>query len=258
MTQAATHRADRPYPAPNRGWAVFMRWHDLLFMHWPLPAERMRAFVPAGLKIEEFGGSAWLGIVPFRMTGIRHRFLPPIPGLSAFPELNVRTYVRGPDGRPGVWFFSLDASHRLAVRVARRVYGLAYMDAAMECRRDEGRVAYSCRRCGPHTSLACGETCSKEGELIARYGACGPVFNPSPGTLEDFLTGRYCLYAWHRGQVRRAEIDHGPWPLREAWAEIERNTMAAALGLEDVTRGAPLLHYAGRLDVVAWLAARVG
>src|SRR5881394_3715955 len=138
---------------------MFMRWHDLLFAHWPVEAARLREFVPPGLAIETFDGAAWLGVVPFRMSHVRARCLPPVPGLSAFPELNVRTYVRAEgDGCPGVWFFSLDAASRAAVRAARAVFGLAYMDARMSCRREGESVAYESRRAGPRAGLSYGET----------------------------------------------------------------------------------------------------
>src|SRR5438874_3402777 len=114
----------RPWPPPKRPWAMRMNWHELLFMHWRLPATALRPHVPRALDIETCDGSAWLGIVPFRMTGVRPRYVPPLPGFSAFPELNVRTYVTPAESKkkPGVWFFSLDATSWLAVRAARRSY----------------------------------------------------------------------------------------------------------------------------------------
>src|SRR5688500_5474109 len=134
----------RPWHA--RPWSVFMRWHELLFMHWPVPAAALRPLIPAGLELDTFDGSAWLGVVPFRMSGIRRRLLPPVPGTAAFPELNVRTYVTA-GAKPGVWFFSLDAANRLAVRVARWTFHLPYYDATMSCTRDRaGEVAYRSTR----------------------------------------------------------------------------------------------------------------
>ena len=122
--------ADRP-----RAWVMAMRWHDLLFAHWPIPAERLRALVPPQLELDTFAGSAWLGIVPFRMSRVRLRGLPPLPGAAAFPELNVRTYVRHRGERPGVWFFSLDADQPLAVEGARRLFHLNYQWAEMSSTR---------------------------------------------------------------------------------------------------------------------------
>ena len=235
---------------------MLMSWHELLFIHYPLPAAAIREFIPPTLTIDEFDGSAWVGIVPFRMTGIRHRWLPPLPGCSAFPELNVRTYVRAADGRPGVWFFSLDAPHRLAVTVARKRFHLAYMDAAMTTRPRGDWIEYHARRPGPRTTFAFGAARSSTAELHLRYQPAGDVSHPSPATLEHFLTTRYCLYAFGNSRLWRGEIDHDPWPLRPARAIIERNTMLDQLGLN--AGPAPLLHYAHRLDVVAWLPAAVG
>src|ERR1044071_6473413 len=210
-----------------------MRWHDLLVMRWPVKADRLRERVPPGLEIDTFDGSAWLGVVPFTMSGVRHRLLPPLRRLSAFPELNVRTYVRERGaGRGGVWFFSLDATSRVAVRAARGVFGLAYMDARMSVRRDGDWVQYESRRIGPHNRLAFGDTASASAEFRARYRPTGPEGIPSRGSLADFLTGRYRLYAWRRGALVRGEIHHAPWPLQTAEAEVERNTAAAPLGID--------------------------
>jgi uncharacterized protein len=243
-----------------------MVWHDLLFAHWPVPVASLREFIPPDLEIETFDGSAWLGIVPFRMSGIRHRLLPTIPGASAFPELNVRTYVRdrpGGTGEPhsGVWFFTLDATHRLAVRVARATYRLAYTNAAMTCHGLDGWIHYQSRRTGPHTFLACGRARCDAAEFSARYrpipGAIPSA--PLPGTLEHFLTARYCLYAFARGTLYRAEIDHAPWPLAAAEADIQRCTMGEPLGIAPLplNKDFPILHFSERLDVVAWLPDRL-
>src|SRR5262245_4554326 len=110
--------------------AMRMSWHDLLFAHWPVPVAAMRALVPAPLEVDTFDGAAWIGVVPFRMTRVGPLWLPPIPGVSSFAELNVRTYVTR-DDKPGVWFFSLDAANPLAVRTARRFFHLPYFHAAM-------------------------------------------------------------------------------------------------------------------------------
>ena len=231
-----------------------MVWHDLLFAHWPVNKPDLAEFIPPGLELESFDNSAWLGIVPFRMSGVRHRFLPPLPGASAFPELNVRTYVRDRSGRSGVWFFTLDAAHRLAVRVARLTYRLAYTNAQMSCRRAGDWIHYQSRRTGPFTSLAVGRARTPHAEFRARYRPIpgSTVFSPAPGTLEHFLTSRYCLYAFGPRGVLRGEIDHDPWPLRLAEAQIDVCTKAGPLGLASLP-APPLLHYSECLSVVAWL-----
>jgi uncharacterized protein YqjF (DUF2071 family) len=251
--------AGRSYPPPERPWSVRMVWHDLLFMHWPVDAHRLREFIPPGLEIEAFDGSAWLGVVPFTMSGVRHRVLPPIPGTAAFPELNVRTYVRapGPDGmpRPGVWFFSLDAANVPAVLGARAMFHLPYMNAAMHVRRVAGAVEYASRRTGPFNTMVWGETRTREARFRGRYRGAGGVVGSPQGSAEHFLTDRFCLYsASASGRVYRAEIHHEPWPLQAAEASVEINTMAAPLGIDpsQLAAGAPLLHYAPRMEVLAW------
>jgi uncharacterized protein YqjF (DUF2071 family) len=176
------------------------------------------------------------------MSGIRLRGLPPVPGTSAFPELNVRTYVRHGD-KAGVWFFSLDATNALAVAVARRWFHLPYFRARMECRNDGERVLYAHERA--HTG-------SPPAELGAQYGPTGPVELAERGTLEHWLTERYCLYAMDAGgRILRGDIHHVPWPLQRGEARIERCTMAAQIGI-DRLEGEPHLLFARRLDVLIW------
>ena len=231
----------------KRFWLMAMKWHDLMFMHWPLKPEVLRPLLPAGLALDTYQGEAWIGIVPFRMTGVRPRLVPPVPGMSAFPELNVRTYVTA-EGKRGVWFFSLDAANRLAVRVARWGFHLPYFDARMQCLPERDGIRYMSLR--THRDVA-------PAEFIASYRPTGPVRIPDPGSLDDFLTMRLCLYsAAPDGTIYRGDIAHPPWPLQPAEAEVERNTMADQLKirLPDVP---PLLHFAKRLDVVAWRIRKV-
>jgi uncharacterized protein YqjF (DUF2071 family) len=233
-----------------------MTWHDLLFAHWRVEPARLASRIPPGLSVDTFDGSAWLGIVPFTMSAVRPRLLPPIPTVSAFPELNVRTYVMSErDGRAGVWFFSLDATSRLAVRGARAAFGLAYMNARMSCRCAGGWIEYDSVRAGPWNSLAYGTTATPAAEFRASYRPAGDAAVPGPGSLEDFLTSRYCLYAWRRGRLIRGEIDHAPWRLHAAQWRPRVNTMTLPVGVP--VSGEPLLHYAERMDVVAWAPTRV-
>ncbi|HMO56500.1 MAG TPA: DUF2071 domain-containing protein [Roseiflexaceae bacterium] len=221
-----------------------MEWHELLFMHWRVAPAQLQPLLPPGLLLDTYDGSAWIAIVPFRMAGVRLRGLPPLPGLAAFPELNVRTYVRIGD-RPGVWFFSLDAANRVAVEAARLAFHLNYIYARMACDTASDTVLYRSRRVG-----------TRAGAFRAHYRPTGAVTWADTGSLEHWLTERYCLYAAdRRGVIRRGEIHHAPWPLQPAEALIEINSMTAPLGL--TLQGAPLLHYAQRLDVVAWLPERV-
>ena len=231
-------RGHRPWPLPGGPWVQGQTWLDLLFAHWSLPIDALRPAVPAKLPLDTFGDRAWLGITPFEVIGLRLRGTPPVPGLSRFPETNVRTYTTI-DGKPGIYFLSLDAASRLAVAGARATYRLPYHRANMAIERSGEEIRYRTRRVEP------------EAELVARYRPDGPVFHAQRGTLEYFLTERYCLYVLDRSQsILRADIHHPPWPLQPAVAEVERNTMTAAYGIE--LAGEPLLHFAARQDVVIW------
>jgi uncharacterized protein YqjF (DUF2071 family) len=217
-------------------------WHDLLFAHWPVRAAALRLHIPARLAIDTFDGQAWLGVVPFRMSGVRLRGTPAVPWLSAFPELNVRTYVVA-DGKPGVWFFSLDAGNWLAVAIARAWFHLPYFRASMSCEQRNGRIEYRSER--THRG-------AESGVLQGRYRPFGVVFSAPSGSLEHFLTERYCLYtADGAGRIIRGEIHHGPWPLQDAEAELTENTMAEAAGFS-LPALRPLVHFSKRQDVVVW------
>jgi uncharacterized protein YqjF (DUF2071 family) len=219
-----------------------MTWCDLAFLHWPVRPEALRPLVPSGLQIDTFDGDAWVGVVPFRMDKVRLRSAPPVPTLHAFPELNVRTYVRAA-GRAGVWFFSLDAASRLAVRVARFLYKLPYFDAEMAAQPDGEMVRYESRRVHRDAPSA---------RFVARYGPAGSVHEAVPGSLDHFLVERYCLFM-HDGRrgVGLLDIDHQPWPLQLGTVEISLNTMATAAGIA-LPPVPPIVHFARALDVRAW------
>jgi uncharacterized protein YqjF (DUF2071 family) len=213
-------------------------WHDLLFAHWPLPIEKMRPLVPAQLALDTFDGHCWVGVVPFHMSGIRGRTLPPLPGLSRFPELNVRTYVTY-GGKPGVYFFSLDAANLPAVWAARRFYHLPYFHAAMSSSELGADVHYRSSRL--HGAA----------EFHGHYRPATETRFREKGSIEHWLTERNCLYTIHDEQVYRGEIHHQPWPLQDAEAEFETNTVAAAAGIA-LPATAPLLHFARELEVLIW------
>jgi uncharacterized protein YqjF (DUF2071 family) len=234
----------RPWPLPRRPWVMTQTWQDLLFAHWPVDAAVVRSKVPSGLDVDLYNGRAWVGIVPFRMSNVAPRGIPAMPRISTFPELNVRTYVRA-GGKPGVFFFSLDAASTLAVRAARLGFNLPYFPARMKVRATDGRVEYDSVRRSRQRPAA----------FTASYARRGSAYYADPGSLAYFLTERYCLYNVNRrGRPYRLEIHHPPWPLQPADAEIRRNTMAEAAGitLPDIP---PILHFAKRQDMVAWLPA---
>jgi uncharacterized protein YqjF (DUF2071 family) len=243
MMDILKHTAHRPWPLPGGPWIMKQEWHDLLFAHWTVPVEVLRRLIPRALEIDTFGGQAWLGVVPFRISGVRMHGAPAVPGFSRFPELNVRTYVVR-DGKPGVWFFSLDAANAFAVWGARTLFHLPYFLAAMSCAEDAGWISYQSQR-KDRRGLAA--------SLRARYRAIGEVFHAQPGSIEHFLTERYCLYtADEKGCIIRCEIHHPPWPQQLAEAALQENTMADAAGITITDRKPELLHSSRRQEVVVW------
>jgi uncharacterized protein YqjF (DUF2071 family) len=241
---AETHH--RPWPLPDAPWVMAQTWYDLLFAHWPIPADVMRAHVPPQLELDTFDGLAWLGVVPFGMTRVYPRRAMPVPWLSHFLEINVRTYVTL-EGKPGVYFFSLDAANPLVVEIARRWYQLPYYRARMSRKTSGDFILYHSYR--THRGAA-------PAELEARYQPIGPVYLSQPGSLEAWLTERYCLYLVKNGQVYRGEIHHPPWPLQRAEVEMAANTMAASHGLQ-LPDTPPLHHFARRIDTLEWPIAPV-
>jgi uncharacterized protein len=238
MHRALTEIKHRPWPPPSGPWIMAQTWHDLLFAHWRIDTAQLRTtlrpLIPNALEIDTFQGEAWIGVVPFRMSGVRLRATPALPTLSAFPELNVRTYVTH-GGKPGVWFFSLDAAKAVAVSVARAWFHLPYFNACMRCESRNGWIEYTSERTDRRSAKA-----PIQAKLRARYRPTGEIFHAQPGTLEHFLTELYCLYAADaKGQISRGEIQHGQWQLQPAQADFRENTMIEA----SMERGAspPLL-----------------
>jgi len=240
---------ERPWQAPSRPWFMRMSWRDLLFAHWPVEPDALRSRIPAGLDLDVFESQAWIAVVPFRMAGVRPRRFPAAPGLSAFPELNLRTYVVA-DGKPGVWFFTLDATSRFAVRAARRCFHLPYCDAKIQFRpTSEGWIQYDCQR---------SDRLYPPATFRARYRPLTGAVPPTDDPLTHWLTARYCLYAAdRRGAIWRSEVDHAAWPLEPAESVIEANTIAASMGI-DLPAVEPHLLFSRRIDVVAWSLERVG
>ncbi len=237
--------SQRQWPPPRMPWVMAMRWHDLLFAHWPLRPEIVRPLIPGVVELDTFDGWAWIGIVPFHMSGVRLHFIPPLWPLSRFAELNVRTYVKT-QGRSGVWFFSLDAASKLAVRAAR-LLGLPYFDARMSVELGKKTIAYRSARVHHHAPPA---------EFEAAYGPTGPIYCSARESLDRWLTARYCLYAAFGKQVVYGEIDHPAWPLQSAEVELQVNTMTQQLGIS-LPSTKPLLHFARRLDVLSWPIVRL-
>ncbi len=242
-----SHTSHRPWPLPPGPWVMKQTWYNLLFAHWPMAASELRARIPEPLEMDTFDGQGWLGVVPFGMSNVYPRFTFPVPGLSHFLELNVRTYVRAGD-KPGVYFFSLDAANPIAVEVARRWYQLPYFNARMKMRSGGEWIEY--HSCRTHRN-------APSAEFAGRYRPSGAVYHSQRGSLEHWLTERYCLYTVVNGAVSRGEIHHLQWPLQQAEAEIKVNTMTMThgLALPDIP---PLLHFARWLETVEWAIGPVG
>jgi uncharacterized protein len=230
----------RPYPLPEGRVRGTMSWHDLSFMHYRVSASELRALVPARLELDLWEGQAWVGVVPFFMSHVGVPGFNQVPWLSAFEELNVRTYVtRG--GKAGVYFFSLDAACWPAVLGARAGFRLPYYWAHMQ------RV-----RCGAEVSFRSQRLVGPPARFEARYRPTSGVRRAARGSFEHWLTERYCLYTVARdGSPLRCDVHHPPWPLQDAEADIVALDMTVASGLRLL--GPPVLHFASRIDVLAWL-----
>jgi uncharacterized protein YqjF (DUF2071 family) len=229
----------RPWPLPDSPWVQGQTWRNLLFAHWRVPEERLRRVMPPQLPLHLYDdGSSWLSITPFTVTGLRLRGMPPLPWVSHFPELNVRTYVEL-DGKPGIYFFSLDAGRRAAVFAARRTYRLPYFHSRMRSVRVDDRIEYSSERIdssGPPASFR------------GSYGPEGPTVGDH---LSRWLAERYCAYTIDkRARPLRVDIHHPPWPLRHAHADLDAQGMADQIGIR--LEGEPLLNFAARQDTLLW------
>jgi uncharacterized protein YqjF (DUF2071 family) len=227
--------AHRPWPLPQTRWMMFMRWHDLVFLHWPVAPAVLRPLIPHEVDLDTFDGQCWIGIVPFHMSGVRLRYT---PFSFAFPELNVRTYVKA-KGCPGVWFFSLDAASWLAVRAARTM-NLPYYDAEMQVETAGEEIKYRSARLRQGANFE------------ASYRPTGATYHAAPGTLDHWLTERYRLYAAFKSQkVVYGDIHHRQWPLQAAEADIRTNTMTQPIGVK-LPDTRPICHFARYQEVVAW------
>lgn len=199
---------EEPRQRPSGSPVMYQRWSDLLFLHWKVPVAQLAATLPPGLHVDTFQDEAYLGIVPFSMEKVRPRFLPTVPSLSSFLELNLRTYVYDENGRPGVWFYSLDANQPIAVELARKFFHLPYQHAEMTAPKKEGFISYQSQR--------------KSTDQVAnyRYRGEGEVRTASPDTLEFFLLERYLLFSTDKtGSIKIGQVHHRPYPFQEANCE---------------------------------------
>ena len=233
----ASHRS---WPLPKLPWTMTQTWNDLLFAHYPIDIKVLREIVPKALPLDTYNGKGWIGVVPFHMTNIRLRGTPRVPSTDRFAELNVRTYVTI-NGKPGVFFFSLDAENLFAVKVAQTVYRLSYMHAEMDVSKGESFIDYkSKRRQGVDARFEC------------RYRPTSEIFYAERGSFEEWLTERYCLYTLSKkGDPLRCDILHPQWPLQQAEAEFQVNTMLSEQGIQ-VEDNLPILHFSKSIEVRMW------
>ncbi|HME31400.1 MAG TPA: DUF2071 domain-containing protein [Terriglobales bacterium] len=238
--------AHRPWPAPMAPWIMTQRWNDLLFLHYALPPEVVRPLVPDALTLDTYQQHAWISVIPFWINHLRPPGVPSLPWFSHFAEVNVRTYVTR-DGKPGVYFFSLDASNLSAVWGARMFYRLPYWQAAMKIKGRGGpRIEYvSKRQHGPTPA-----------ELRCSYGPSSAMFHTRPGSLEHFLTERYCLYTYNRKRLYRGEIHHLPWELQQAAVDLAENSMAQPAGVA-LPPQPELSLFTRELKVLFWAPERL-
>jgi uncharacterized protein YqjF (DUF2071 family) len=235
----------KPQNRPDSPWVLSMEWHDVLFLHWPMPKAQLSAHIPDSLSVETQNGTAWLGIVPFRMSDIHPRWLPSVHYLSNFPELNIRTYVTDGDVS-GVWFFSLDASSWLSVQIARWTYSLNYYHAKMSVSKTDDRVDYTSRRSESETG---------DFQFKGWYEPTNSL-GRNKSELEVFLTERYFLFSSDRSdKLYRGRIQHPSWELHEASCKIDTLRIA---GHPSPDNEAPhSILYSPHTSVKAWFPVGV-
>jgi uncharacterized protein YqjF (DUF2071 family) len=234
----------RPWPLPTQAWRWRLSWLDLAFIHYRVDARSLGALLPPGIRLQEFDGSAWVGVVPFRMAGVMRRPFPDLPGLSAFHEINVRTYVIVGD-KPGVWFFSLDADSWAIVFGGRRIYGLPYFSARCGHRVQDGWHEFSSVRR------------ESAGTFVGRYRPVGEKLTHAPGSFAHWATERYCLYSFSpRRGMERVEVHHAPWPLYRAEVAIEECSLLSAAGIAPLD-DTPVCHFSPGVHAVSYGTERV-
>lgn len=234
--------AHRPWPLPSKNWMMRQSWNNLLFSHWPVSPEVLRPHIPSTLKIDTFEQFAWVGIVLFVMEGIYPRGISSVSLVPKFPEINVRTYVQY-NGKPGVFFMSLDVEDWASLTIAKKWYRLPYRAAQISYKK-EGQTYYfhSIRKDRTNIPIMF------KGNFTPR----SEVFFPKKETLDHWLTERYCLYSTnHRGNIYCGEIHHRPWPLQTVEAEISSNTLFSPFNI-DIPKVRPLFHFSKGVDTLIW------
>jgi uncharacterized protein len=242
-----------PTLEPDQQVLMHQNWHHLLFLHWEVPPAELQSLLPPRLTLDTFEGKAYIGLIPFTLTGVRPVLTPPLPWISAFHEVNVRTYVHVDGAEPGVWFFSLDASSMIAVTAARAAYHLPYFESEIEFKAGEGPlplIEFDSRRTDARGAMPA--------NAHLRYRPTeGPVGPAVPGTIDHFLCERYILYAQdEQRQLYRARVHHQPYPLQRAEVVALDETLVWAAGIRR-PEGAGLRHYAREVNVKVYPLEKV-
>nr|WP_245667169.1 DUF2071 domain-containing protein [Leptospira tipperaryensis] len=232
----------RPWPLPKAKPFMVQYWEELAFLHWEVSKEFLDEVLPNGLEADTFEGKAYIGLVPFRMKGVRPMYLPPLPWISYFPELNVRTYVKNGE-KQGVYFFSLDAANRLVVEIARKFFYLPYLYAKISIRSEGNQKEFFSFRKDHRAAAA---------EFHAEYKPISEVYRSKPGTLENWLTERYCLYSQDsKGRIYRGEVHHVPWPLQKGECIIHKNELLQSHDIP-ILEDTFLVHYSESIQVLLY------
>jgi uncharacterized protein len=245
------------HSATGQPWAVMrQKWRDLLFLHWAVDAQALRRLVPPQLELDLFDGTAYVGLVPFTMTGVRPVGIPPIKGLSSFHETNLRTYVRLGDRDPGVWFFNLEAASSIAVCLARALFHLPYHRARMFLEHLPSDNAGA----GNSSSIVYAGVRLWPGPLPASYTIRatprGLARTAAPGSLEHFLIERYILYAIGKTCLYQGRVSHTPYPIQSAEVHSIDETILNTWNIQK-TDNAPLAHFSTGVDVRVFALHRV-
>lgn len=259
----------RPYPLPSAPWVMRETWSKVMFAHWPIPSRLIKPLLPPHLELDTFAGDAYISVLAFRMSGVRLRFLPPIPGANEMLQINIRTYVKH-NGKPGIYFLAVDSSHLPTVLLTRLTLGLPYHHADISIKKRfvgyKSTVECISKRLDTAESrlqLHLKETERHVGEMNRTGGALEVSYSPSldawhaqSGSLEHWLTERYGLYNFHAGKLLRVDIHHHPWPLQAAEAEFRRQSLLTPLQNQlgfDLPVTPLHVYYAERIDALIWL-----
>ncbi|MBS4197060.1 YqjF family protein [Lederbergia citri] len=230
----------RPYPIPSKYWIMRQKWRDVLFMHLPIKPEKLQPYIPSAVEIDTFEDYAWLGVIVFKIDGIFPRGFPPVSIRPAFPEINLRTYVRCND-KPGIYFLSLDVDDWTSCSLAKRWLHVPYHPAKISFQKIEQSYHFESNR-NHHIPIICKGSYTPKSE----------IFYPENMTLDHWLTERYCFFSHNqKSNVYCLDIHHHPWPLQRAEATIHSNDLCRPFNF-DFENETPIFHYSQGVDALIW------